>query len=267
MKNLIKKIIKTIVPYTLIKKVRIMIAGKKFYCPVCRKKIYKFRRLPDEYLEKWIRYRFKYNVFVSETFNFLEYSCPRCGATDRDRLYAIFLGEYLKSKRIKFLDIAPEKSLSKLICSFPDVKYRTADLYRKDVDDNVDVTNMNIYPDNSFDFFLCSDVLEHVKEDVKALQELYRILTPNGKGILMAPIQLDLEKDYELQEPLSNAERWHHYGQKDHVRMYSKNGFLKKVQDAGFKVEEVTVKNYSEQLFDRCGIHFGSVLYVLSKNK
>lgn len=243
-----------------------LLAGKKFYCPVCRKRIYRFRRLSDAYSEQWTKYHYKHNIFNSETFNFIAYSCPSCEASDRDRLCAIFLADYFKrSPEIKILEIAPSEPLSKFIRSFSNVKYRTADLYRKNVDDVIDVANMSAYPDESFDFILCSHVLEHIADDIKALRELYRVLSMNGKGIIMSPIQLDLEKDYELHRPLSNEERWHHYGQKDHLRTYSKNGFMEKIRSVGFDIEEITVKNYSKQLFVECGIQEGSVLYVVSK--
>ena len=44
------------------------------------------------------------------------------------------------------------------------------------VDDVVDITDMPMYADGSFDFFICSHVLEHVSDDRRALNELYRIL-------------------------------------------------------------------------------------------
>ncbi len=41
--------------------------------------------------------------------------------------------------------------------------------------------------DGSFDFILCSEVLEHVPEPTKALAEFARLLKPGGKLILTAP--------------------------------------------------------------------------------
>lgn len=42
-------------------------------------------------------------------------------------------------------------------------------------------------PDATFDAILCSEVLEHVPEPVKALDEFTRLLKPGGKIILTAP--------------------------------------------------------------------------------
>jgi SAM-dependent methyltransferase len=42
-------------------------------------------------------------------------------------------------------------------------------------------------PDNSFDIILCSEVLEHIPDPTKALDEFSRLLKPNGKLVLTAP--------------------------------------------------------------------------------
>lgn len=51
--------------------------------------------------------------------------------------------------------------------------------------------NLNELPypfeDNTFDLVYCSHVLEHLNEPVKVLEEIWRILKPNGKLILKVP--------------------------------------------------------------------------------
>ena len=42
-------------------------------------------------------------------------------------------------------------------------------------------------PDASFDAILCSEVLEHIPDPLKALDEFSRLLKPAGKLILTAP--------------------------------------------------------------------------------
>jgi ubiquinone/menaquinone biosynthesis C-methylase UbiE len=36
------------------------------------------------------------------------------------------------------------------------------------------------FEDNQYDVILCNHVLEHIPDDTKAMQELYRVLKPGG---------------------------------------------------------------------------------------
>lgn len=56
----------------------------------------------------------------------------------------------------------------------------------KRVDIVSDIANIP-EPDASFDAVLCSEVLEHIPEPLKALDEFARLLKPNGVLILTAP--------------------------------------------------------------------------------
>jgi len=124
---------------------------------------------------------------------------------------------------------------------------------------------MRLYANNHFDFFICSHVLEHVQDDHKALSELYRILKPGGFGILMVPIILGLEKIAEDPFETDESERWRRFGQHDHVRVYSKEGFLKRARDAGFFIYQYGKEHFGERIFDQNGIANQSILYVVEK--
>jgi 2-polyprenyl-3-methyl-5-hydroxy-6-metoxy-1,4-benzoquinol methylase len=43
------------------------------------------------------------------------------------------------------------------------------------------------FDDNTYDIILCNHVLEHIPDDTKAMQELYRVLKPGGMGIFQIP--------------------------------------------------------------------------------
>jgi ubiquinone/menaquinone biosynthesis C-methylase UbiE len=145
------------------------------------------------------------------------------------------------------------------------VTYRTADLYADGVDDRLDITDMKIYADGSLDFFICSHVLEHVRDDRKALRELYRVLRPGGSGILLVPIVMCVEEIDEDPAVTAPKERWRRFGQDDHVRLYSKLGFLERVRQAGFVVREVKADDFGPKYFERHGITPQSVLYVVKR--
>lgn len=55
------------------------------------------------------------------------------------------------------------------------------------IDYEADITNIPV-PDSSFDVILCTEVLEHVQEPIKAIQEMSRILKPGGRLFLTAPL-------------------------------------------------------------------------------
>jgi ubiquinone/menaquinone biosynthesis C-methylase UbiE len=121
------------------------------------------------------------------------------------------------------------------------------------------------YVDNCFDMILCSHVLEHVDDDRKAMSELFRILKPSGFGIIMVPIDINLKEDFENPEYKTEAERWKYFGQNDHVRLYSKNGFATKLIQTGFKVNQLGIDYFGADVFEKNGIHPRSVLYVVEK--
>ncbi len=242
---------------------------KKFLCSVCNKKNEKFNRLSDDYVKSFDAHMHIHPFFAYETLNVFDYECPYCHSTDRDRLYALYFKKRfaLLNQRgaYRLIDFAPQPGLAAFIKKYSFISYRSADLYMQGVDDVVDITDMKIYSDESTDIFICSHILEHVYEDQKAIAELYRILKPNGFGIIMVPILLTLKETYENQNAKSEAERWKHFGQFNHVRIYSKNNFVEKLQSGGFKVEQYTINYFGAETFNEYGIHPRSVLYLVEK--
>lgn len=207
---------------------------------------------------------FPYSLDDFETLNYKHYLCQLCQSSDRDRLYKLYFDKYPLKKHTRLLDFAPSTALQSCLKKIKNVEYRSADLYMKEVDDVVDITDMDLYSDESFDFFVCSHLLEHV-DDTKALSELYRVLKKGGKGILMTPI---IDDDGVFDEDLSLndiSERWRRFAQDDHVRLYSKRVFLDRVSNSGFHINQLTSRNFSSRLFRTYGISEKSVLYIVEK--
>src|SRR6266705_2659347 len=215
--------------------VRLSGRSADFFCSACEQPVRQFAPLPDFYSRKLAEHGSDLRLEDFETCNFRSYQCPHCGATDRDRLYALYLPKRLPQRRseqqkFSLLDVAPSSALSRHIRRKYGVRYRTADLYMKNVDDRVDVTAMSCYADGSFDAFICSHVLEHVEDDGKALRELRRVLKPGGWGIAMVPISLAISEVRESGAALTEEERWKQYGQGDHARLYSRAGFVSRLE-------------------------------------
>jgi SAM-dependent methyltransferase len=230
----------------------------------------RFSPLPEFYYSELLAHGSDLRIKDFETCNFEAYQCPHCGATDRDRLYALYLAERLPASTespndFSLLEIAPGSPLSRHIKSKYRIRYRTADLFMKNVDDVVDVTSMTCYPDASFDGFICSHVLEHVSDDRKAMSELLRVLKPGGWGIAMVPISLAITETQEDPAKTSESERWKYYGQGDHVRLYSRQGFVTRLEEAGFAVRPLGRGHFKPEVMARCGLSPASVLYIVEK--
>lgn len=241
---------------------------RRQYCPVCKQPVWAFLPLPKSYGDTARKYGYPY-FGLGETINVGCYSCPHCGASDRERLYSLFLDETVSAPEhlsgSSLVHFAPEQSLSAYIRRLGAFHYRTADLSMVDVDDRVDILNMTNYADSQFDCFICSHVLEHVYDDRQALRELKRILKPGGWGILMAPVMTHLENTLEDPSVTTEAGRWRLFGQGNHVRLYAKKDFLHRIRETGFSIRELDVQYFGRERFEQCGISKSSVLYIVSK--
>lgn len=245
------------------------LAQPKYKCPVCSKRHNGFLPISSYYQENRNKYGYPYTFDDQETINPTQYICPSCNSSDRCRLYALYITKILElnsfENNLSLLDIAPSQPLKKFLLKSPQIKYQSADKYMESVDLVVDITDMSEVLSESYDMFICSHVLEHVVDDKKALSELFRILKPGGIGILMVPIVLRIEQIDEDPTITDEETRWRRFGQFDHVRLYSKKGFIERVQEAGFTVYQYGVDYFGEEAFTECGISTKSILYIVRK--
>jgi SAM-dependent methyltransferase len=234
-------------------------------CPVCTNRFPNFYPLPRHYLEVAHRLSVGYSSEDFETLNIGQYSCPECVASDRDRLYALYTTHLLahpEGQPLRILDIAPAPVLSAFLRDLPNARYRSADLFSPMADDIVDIMDMHIYADESFDLIVCSHVLEHVRDDAQAISELYRVLAKGGSAILMVPILLTATETDEDPDEQNVDERWARFGQDDHVRMYARHDFIARLQHGGFAVDALGSDAFGPGVFKRHGITEQSVLYI-----
>jgi SAM-dependent methyltransferase len=243
--------------------------GSAFECPVCASQLKTFYPIYKSFPRKLREMGFVYALERFETLNLGAYSCPACDASDRERLYALFLRARLAAlepgRRYRFIDFAPSLALSRLLRTFANIEYRTADYFRPNVDDQVDISNMPLYTDNSVDLFMCSHILEHVPDDRAAMRELFRILRPGGCGIVMVPLVAGVEDTQE--DPAINTPelRWKHYAQDDHLRLYGTRDLVARLATAGFTVRPLARAHFGAAVFARAGIADNSVLDVVEK--
>ena len=134
------------------------------------------------------------------------------------------------------LHFAPETVLKKLVESKA-ANYVTADVVKGRADRILNIENIDD-ADNKWDVIICSHVLEHVN-DIKALSEMYRVLSDNGILIVMVPIIEGWEHTYENKNICTSSDREKHFGQNDHVRYYGSD-IRERIISHGFTIEEDT---------------------------
>jgi SAM-dependent methyltransferase len=132
--------------------------------------------------------------FVSESI------CPKCGSVARQRLLALYIQNILKlSANSQVLDIAPNKATSYMFDKKLYKNYISIDLDSPVAMFNMDLTDLT-FNDNKFDLIICYHVLEHIKNDTKAMEEIYRVLKPNGTAILQVPFSGKNGHTFELDD-------------------------------------------------------------------
>lgn len=222
----------------LIKKIRnnafkLLHPGKECYCLYCEKSYGKFIHEGVK-ADIFKKYSIAGGGFKKNT------RCPNCGSPDRARLLALFfkLRTEIFSKKTDILHISPNKDIADFINKSSHVNQVVGvleiDRFKEYNPIKVDIQKMNIQ-DNQYDIVICCHVIEHVDNDQEAMNEIYRVLKPNGFAILQVPLALDLDVTLEDKTLKTDKERKIAFGQVDHVRLYGID-YFEKLKQAGFRV-------------------------------
>lgn len=165
----------------------------------------------------------------------------------------------------KVLHFAPEQAFYKRFRRQKNLDYTTTDLESPLADVKADICNLPFETD-SFDVILCNHVLEHIPDDTRAMQELYRVLKPGGMGIFQIPQELDREYTFEDDTITDPRERAAIFGQYDHVRVYGKD-YFDKLRSIGFTVKEIHyTQQLSPELVARYALAKGEIIPVCFKS-
>lgn len=234
-------------------------------CNVCGEDVF-FLPIPEGYHLMRKRYGFIYwdADFQLESKN--HYGCPACGAYDRDRLMIAFLEEVKAEgdEKLRMLQIAPSPAIERYALRREDICYESTDLMMSGVSFQADLQHMDMVEDETYDIIVCSHVLEHVRNDALAMKELYRILKPDGVCLVLVPLIVG-KADTEEQWGCSEEENWRRFGQNDHSRLYGKKDFIRRLQNAGFYVNELDKQWFGEEFYQEYGFDDLSIMYVATK--
>ncbi len=228
-------------------------SGNRVYCAVCKG---------------------KYNQWLPLGYDKRLGQCPGCRSNERDRTLWLFLdsnSEYLK-KGSKVLHIAPEHHIYQRLRKNKDILYQPADKFIEGYENTypkdtmyIDITSMPEIDDNSYDFILCTHVLECLEDDKSAMKELYRIMKPGGAAILQVPIDFNRSVTYEDWSITSPTERERVFGNKWNMRWYGRD-YKDKLADVGFIIKFVAIQDvYTLDEINRFGLGQKDEIHLVSK--
>lgn len=223
----------------------LLFLGKSYFCPIC-----------NTYYRKFLPFSKESNI-----------ACPKDDSLDRHREIWLFL-KYktaLFSNNLKVLHFAPEYCLQKRFKTMTNLNYVSADLDSSEAMIQMDITNI-LFQDNTFDVILCNQVLEHIVDDRKAMEELFRVLRPEGWCLINIPIDLKREKTYENKNITNPRIREELFGQEDHVRIYGRD-FIKRLEKTGFDVKRVDsfLKSLSREKIEKLSLNIRVKLFFCIK--
>jgi SAM-dependent methyltransferase len=194
--------------------------------------------------------------------------CPRCKSNARERLVYLYLKNetsLFNDSSVRLLHMAPEPNLARVLGGLDRIKYVSADIARDDTSIKCDLLQMP-FPKGTFDVIVCNHVLEHVSDDGAAMAELFGLLSPGGWAILQVPIALALKQTDEDPTVNSDEERIRRFGQRDHVRLYALNDYVKRLGAAGFFVRiEPYPRQLTPEIVARYGLITDEIIFHCSK--
>jgi SAM-dependent methyltransferase len=177
--------------------------GDRVHCPCCDRTFQEF--MPDVA-------RGRENI-----------SCPSCGTHGRHRSLWLYLEQSgVLERSHSVLHFAPEEVLQERLTSDPSLTYTSADIASSAAAHHFDIEEIP-FDDGMFDLVLCVHVLEHVRDDQRALDELFRVTRRGGTAIIGVPIDPSRSHTHEDPKILTPEERRREYWQEDHLRLYGTN--------------------------------------------
>ncbi|MDG1729583.1 MAG: methyltransferase domain-containing protein [Algibacter sp.] len=191
---------------------------------------------------------------------------PSTLSLERHRLLWLYLKNETNffSAELKVLHFAPEQAFYKRFKKMSNLDYVTTDLNSPLADVKADICNLP-FDENEFDIILCNHVLEHIPDDTKAMQELFRVLKVDGMGIFQIPQDLNRDLTFEDDNITDKKERAKIFGQYDHVRVYGLD-YFDKLRNIGFKVQEVDyTSKFSEEEITKYCLAKGEIIPVVYK--
>ncbi|MDO7575599.1 MAG: class I SAM-dependent methyltransferase [Flavobacteriaceae bacterium] len=198
-----------------------------------------------------------YRKFLSYGYQNLRENalCPGTLSLERHRLLWLYLIRKTNflNQPLKVLHIAPEQVFYTKFKAIKDWEYTTTDLHSPLADIKADICALP-FNNDQYDLIFCNHVLEHIPDDKKAMEELYRVLKKGGTLIAQVPLNEELDETFEDDTITDKKERTRIFGQYDHVRVYGKD-YYTRLNTVGFESKGITfINTMSIEEIDRFGL-------------
>jgi len=198
-----------------------------------------------------------YRKFLSYGYQNLRENalCPGTLSLERHRLLWLYLTRKTNflNQPLKVLHIAPEQVFYTKFKAIKDWEYTTTDLHSPLADIKADICALP-FNNDQYDLIFCNHVLEHIQDDKKAMEELYRVLKKGGTLIAQVPLNEELDETFEDDTITDKKERTRIFGQYDHVRVYGKD-YYTRLNTVGFESKGITfINTMSIEEIDRFGL-------------
>ena len=213
--------------------------GNKFSCNVCGKNFRKFKsKINLEVRKKEISLSFRENA-----------QCPFCGSLEITRLLLFYLRNKTNifSQKLSVLHFAPEFGLKSLFKKTKTLTYVNGDYNLANADQQIDAMDIP-YPDETFDYVICSHVLEYVQDDFKAMQEIRRVLKPDGIALILSLVDWNNPQTRGTEAIRAAIKRFKLSSAYDSERFYGTD-FSDRLRNNGFQVEMIDyLSDFSEEV-------------------
>lgn len=191
-------------------------SSKKYYCPICE-------TYHDGFLPFGNPMRF-------------DAKCPNCGSLERHRFIYLYLKNKTNifNKNSKVFQFNPINSLYNLFKKNNRCYISGGTKVTGNIDKIIDLEKIT-FEDNYFDYVLNFHILDKVKDDIKVISELYRVVKPYEDGglvLINVPILRDETQEYGSDDLTSNES----FNESKPFRVYG-HDIIYKLEDVGFSVD------------------------------
>jgi len=173
--------------------------------------------------------------------------CTNCGSLERHRLLYLYLKNETSffTATLNVLHFSPEPFFVKIFKPMKNMTYLGINNARGQW--QVDMMQTP-FDDNLFDMVIAIHVLPEVKDDIKAMSDMYRILNAEGLAILNVP-------DFRSKTIENSTEPLYY-------RHYAQNDYIKRLKSVGFNV---SVNSYANKMDSKYNLQLNENIYLCRK--